>query len=47
MESRSVSNIINLGGTILRSARSAENLELLKEEKAYEQCSTRYRRFCV
>ena len=38
MGPRSVSNIINLGGTILRSARSAEFRTPEGRKKAYEQC---------
>lgn len=38
MGARSVNNIINLGGTILRSARSAEFRTSEGRKKAYEQC---------
>ncbi len=38
MGPRSVNNIINLGGTILRSARSAEFRTPEGRKKAYEQC---------
>jgi 6-phosphofructokinase 1 len=38
MGPRSVSNIINLGGTILRSARSAEFRTEEGRKKAYDQC---------
>ncbi len=38
MGARSVKNIINLGGTILRSARSAEFRTPEGREKAYQQC---------
>ena len=38
MGPRSVSNIINLGGTILRSARSKEFRTEEGRQKAFEQC---------
>ncbi len=41
MESRSVANIIQRGGTILKSARSAEFLEAEGRKKAYENLKKR------
>src|SRR5574343_494633 len=38
MGARSVNNIINLGGTILRSARSTEFRTPEGRKKAYDQC---------
>ena len=39
MDARSVSGIINRGGTILHTARSSEFLEPEGRKKAYEQCN--------